>query len=134
LAKKVFVKPTRSLIGRLRASAHHEVNSKLLDVLRTRRLARSRSLEVLAAGGVRVVLRQGAVADDEELDVLEEAGPGPEAVALVALDLVERLPDVDPAPLELDVHHRQAVDQDCHVIAVRAAPPAVTRRAGSRTG
>ena len=40
--------------------------------------------EVLAACGVGVVLRQRAVADHEELDVLEEARAGPEAVALIA--------------------------------------------------
>ena len=78
------------------------------------------SLDVLAAGGVGVVLRERAVADHEELDVLEQPGAGPEAVALVAVDLVERLADVDAAPLELDVHHRQAVDEDRDVVAVRA--------------
>ena len=53
-----------------------------------------------AAGGVGVVLRERAVGDHEELDVLEQPGVGPEAVALVAVDLVERLADVD-APRRL---------------------------------
>jgi len=37
LAKKVRVKPARSWIGRLRSSAHHEVNSKVFEVVRVRR-------------------------------------------------------------------------------------------------
>ena len=75
------------------------------------------------AGRVGVVLRQRAVADHEQLDVLEQAGVGPEALPLVAVDLVERLPDVDTAALELDVHHRQAVDEHGHVVAVRRGRP-----------
>jgi hypothetical protein len=52
-------------------------------------------------------------------------GAGPEAVALVAVDLVEGLADVDAAALELDVHHRQAVDEHRDVVAVgvASAPP-----------
>ena len=59
-----------------------------------------------------------AVGDDEYLHVLVESAAAPEAVALVALDLVECLLDGDSAPLELDVHERQAVDQDGDVVAV----------------
>ena len=80
---------------------------------------------MLEPRGVGVILGERAVADDKELHVLEQAGTGPEAVALVAVDLVERLADVDPAALELDVHERQAVDEDRDVVAVRAARPAV---------
>ena len=72
---------------------------------------------------LRVVLRQRAVADDEQLDVLEQARAGPEAVALVTVDLVERLADVDAAALELDVHHRQPVDEHGHVVAVGVLRP-----------
>ena len=36
-------------------------------------------VDVLAAGGVGVVLGERAVADDEQLDVVEQPGPGPEA-------------------------------------------------------
>ena len=119
LAKNVLVKPVRSAIGLLLASAHQLVNSKVFDVCFLPRLPPTVSLTCRVAGGVGVVLRQRAVADHEQLDVLEQAGVGPEALALVAVDLVERLPDVDAAALELDVHQRQAVDQDRHVVAVR---------------
>jgi hypothetical protein len=71
------------------------------------------------AGGVGVVLGERAVADHEELDVVEQARAGPEAVALVPVDLVERLTDVHAAALELDVDHRQAVDEHRHVVAIR---------------
>ena len=98
LAKKVLVKPVqvpdRPVGG---------VGPPRGEFERVRRLAaRLRApvlVEVLAAGGVGVVLGQRAVADDEELDVLEQARARPEAVALVAVDLVECLADVHPRRL-----------------------------------
>ena len=68
-----------------------------------------------------------AVADHEELHVLEQARSGPEAVALVAVDLVERLADVHAAALQLDVHHRKPVDQHRHVVAIGALGAALAR-------
>lgn len=73
--------------------------------------------DVAAAGGVGIILRVGAVGDDENLDVFKKAAGCPETVALVALDLVERLADGHAAPLQLDMYHRQAVDEDGHVVA-----------------
>src|SRR5690606_19271431 len=75
--------------------------------------------EVLGPNGVAVVLRERAVGDDEQLHVLEQPRPSPEAVALVTVDLVERLPDVDTPALDLDVDHREAVDQHRDVVPVR---------------
>lgn len=66
--------------------------------------------DVAGAGGVAVVLSVGAIGDDEDLDVLKEAGGRPEAFLVVAVDLVEGLLDGDAAALELDVDERQAVD------------------------
>ena len=120
LAKKVLVNPTRSAIGLLVASAHQLVNSKLLDVCFFARLAAAHLADVGVAGGVAVVLRLRAVADDEQLHVAEQAGVGPEAVALVAVDLVERLADRHAPTLQLHVHQRQTVDQHRDVVAVRA--------------
>lgn len=74
---------------------------------------------MLATCSVGVVLRQRAVTDDEQLDVFEEAGPCPEAVALVAINLVKRLADVHTAALELHMHQRQPVDENSNVIPVR---------------
>ena len=73
--------------------------------------------DVVEPGGVRVVLGLGAVGDDEDLDVAEQASARPEGVALVAVDLVEGLADGHAAALELDVHQRQAVDEDRDVVA-----------------
>ena len=73
--------------------------------------------DVAAAGGVGIILRVCAVGDDENLDVFKKAACCPESVALVALDLVERLADGHAAPLELDMYQRQAVDEDGYVVA-----------------
>lgn len=73
--------------------------------------------DVAAAGGVGIILRVGAVGDDENLDVFKKPACCPEAVALVALDLVERLADGHAAAFELDMYQRQAVDEDGHVVA-----------------
>ena len=39
------------------------------------------------------------------------------------MDLVECLTDSHPTALELDMHQREAIDEDRHIIAVRTAPP-----------
>ena len=59
-----------------------------------------------------------AVRDDEDLHVLEKTGARPEALALVALDLVERLAKLDAASLQLDMHERKAVDENRDVVSV----------------
>jgi len=78
-------------------------------------------MDVLEARGVAVVLGVRAVRDDEDLGVLIESRSGPEAVALVTVDLVERLLDRHAPSLQLDLHQRQAVDQNRHIIPGRVA-------------
>ena len=73
--------------------------------------------DVTAAGGVGIIFCVRAVGNHKNLDVFKKAACCPEAVALVALDLVERLADGHAAPLELDMYQRQAVDEDGHVVA-----------------
>src|SRR5689334_4731394 len=80
---------------------------------------------MLSAGRVGVVLGMRAVADHEELDVVEQTRTCPERVAEVAVDLVERLTNRDATALQLDVNHRQAVHQYGHVVAVAAASNAL---------
>ena len=92
--------------------------------------------DVAAAGGVGIIFRVGVVGDHKNLDVFKQAARGPKAVALVALDLVERLADGHAAPLELDMYQRQAVDEDGHVVARvvaarRMAGRFLYRRSGS---
>ena len=61
-------------------------------------------LQVLAPGGVGVVLGERAIGDDEQLYVVEQAAARPETVPLVPVYLVERLTDVHAAAFEFDVH------------------------------
>ena len=102
-----FVVPIRPERGELKAVAGLFGFSASLALL----------FDVAAAGGVGIILRVGAVGDHKNLDVFKKAACCPETVALVALDLVERLADGHAAPLQLDMYQRQAVDEDGHVVA-----------------
>ena len=86
-------------------------------------LARGRLPDGVEPGGVGVVLGIGAVRDDEDLHILKEAAPRPEGVPLVAVDLVEGLPDGHAPALELDMYQGQAVDQHRHIVAVVVLGP-----------
>ena len=70
---------------------------------------------------VGVILRVDAVRNHEELHEVKESVAAPEGVFLVTLDLVEGLLHLQTAPLQLDLHQRQAVDQDRHVVAIFVA-------------
>ena len=83
-------------------------------------------LQVLAPGGVGVVLGERAIGDDEQLNVLKQTAARPETVPLVPVDLVERLTDVHAPAFELDVHQRQPVDEDRHVVPVGIPGAALT--------
>ena len=73
-----------------------------------------RLFEILIAV-VGVILGVHAVADHEQLHILEQRRLRPIAVTLIAVDLVERLFQLDPAPFQLDLHEGQPVDQQGHV-------------------
>ena len=60
----------------------------------------------------------GAVRYDEYLHILIKAARRPEAVALIAVYLVECLFDLDASTLQLDVDEREAIHEYGHVIAV----------------
>ena len=81
-----------------------------------------RLANVLVARGVRVVLGMCAVGDDEDLHILEKPGFRPEAVALVAPDLVEGFLQQDAAALELDMNQRESVNKDRDIVAVLICP------------
>lgn len=70
------------------------------------------------SGGVGIILGVTTVRDHKDLHIFKQTAPGKEAVALIAVDLVERLADRDAAAFQLDMYHRQTVDKDRHVIAV----------------
>ena len=78
-------------------------------------------LEGLLAG-VGVILRVHPVGDHEELHEVVEARAAPVAVFLVTLDLVEGLLHLQPAPLQFDLHQRQAVGDERHIISVLVLP------------
>lgn len=60
-----------------------------------------------------------AVRDHEDLEVLEERTVRFEALLAVTVDLVERLPNGAAALFQLDLHQRQPVHKDGHIVAVR---------------
>lgn len=74
-------------------------------------------LDMARTGGVGIVLRERAVGDDEDLHVLVQSALGPKTVALIAVDLVERLLDGHATAFQFHMNERQTVDQDCDVIA-----------------
>lgn len=78
--------------------------------------------EVSGTDGIAVVFGESPVADDKELYVFEQARACPEAVALIAVYLIEGLADIHASALEFDVRQRQAVDEDGRVISSRALP------------
>ena len=82
------------------------------------RLAVFGVLDGIVAGAVGVVLGICAVGDHKNLHILIQAAARPERIPLVAVDLVERLPDGHPAPLQFHMNQRKAVDQNRHIIAV----------------
>ena len=89
------------------------VGRRLLGLLGGRRV-----MDVPFASRVGVILCLGPVSDDEELNVLEESGSSPEAVALVAIYLVKGFADGDASAFEFNVDERESVHQDGYVVAV----------------
>ena len=75
-------------------------------------------LDGVETGGVGVVFGICSIGDDENLHILEQAGPRPEGIPLIAVDLVERLPNRHTPALQLNMHQRQAIDKDGHIVAV----------------
>ena len=69
-------------------------------------------------GAVGIILRVRAIADDEDLDILEQTGPSPEGIALIPVDLIERLTDGHTTSLQFHMDHRETVYQDRYIIAV----------------
>ena len=75
-------------------------------------------LDSIPASAVGIVLGVGAVGDHEDLGVLKQTAACPEGISLIAVDLIEGLTDGHASALQLDMHQREAVDQDGDIIAV----------------
>lgn len=73
---------------------------------------------MVEAGGVGVIFRVRAIGDDENLHELIQPAGGPEAIPLIAVNLVERLPNGHTAAFQLNVNQRQTIDQHRHIIAI----------------
>ena len=65
---------------------------------------------MVEARRVGIVLRIRSVGDDEDLHIFIQPARRPKTVALIAVDLIERLADGNAAPLQFDMYERQAVD------------------------
>ena len=73
---------------------------------------------MLGANRIAVVLRQRAIADHEQLHILKQTGTSPERFTLIAVNLIERLTQINTTALQFHMHHRQTVHQDRHVIPI----------------
>ena len=94
---------------------------KLKAVAGLAALSRRRRVEILdmpQAGGVGIILRIRSVGDNEYLHIVKKPAACPKAVALIAIDLVERLADSHAPPLQLHMDEGQPVDKDGHIVAV----------------
>ena len=73
--------------------------------------------DMAVSGGVGVILGMGSVGDNENLHILIQAARRPEAVSLVAFNLVKGFPDGNAPALQLHMDKGQSVDQNRHIIA-----------------
>lgn len=71
----------------------------------------------MAGAVVSVVFGVHAVADNKDLHILEQAAADPERIPMVTIDLVKGLFQSRAATLKLDLHQRQAIDQQRDVEA-----------------
>ena len=75
-------------------------------------------LDMIETGGIGIILRICAVGDHENLHKLVKPAGCPEAIPLIAVDLIEGFPNGNAPALQLDMDQRQTVDQHRHIIAV----------------
>ena len=73
-------------------------------------------------GGVGVIFCGCTVGDHENLHILIQSAACPKAVALIAVNLVERLFDCNAAPLQLHMDKGQTVYQNRHIIPCIVVP------------
>ena len=73
---------------------------------------------MVETSGIGIVFRIRAVGDHENLHKFIQPAGCPEAVPLIAVDLVEGFPNGNAPALQFDMDQRQAVDQHRHIIAI----------------
>ena len=80
-------------------------------------------LDMVETGGIGIILRICAVGDHEDLHEFIQSAGCPEAVPLIAIDLVKRFPNGNAPALQLDMDEWQTVDQHRHIIAIVMSCP-----------
>ena len=66
---------------------------------------------------VGVILGIGSVGNDENLNIFVQSATCPKTIPLIAVNLVERLFELDTSTLQLDMHKRQTIDKYGHIVA-----------------
>ena len=74
-------------------------------------------LDMVEAGGVGVILGVSSVGYDENLHILIQSAASPKTISLIAVNLVERLFELDTSPLQFYMHKRQTIDQYGYIVA-----------------
>ena len=70
------------------------------------------------ARGVGIIFCVRPVADNKNLHVVKKSATRPKRISAVTIDLIKRLANGNAAPFQLDVHERETVYQNRHVVAV----------------
>ena len=73
--------------------------------------------DMVEAGGVRVIFGIGAVGNDENLNIFIQPAACPKTIPLIAVNLVERLFELNASSLQLYMHKRQTIDENGNIIA-----------------
>ena len=74
-------------------------------------------LDMARSGGIGIIFRECAIGDDKNLHILIKSRTCPEAVSLIAIDLVESFLDRNPTALQLHMNQRETVHKNGHVIS-----------------
>ena len=72
---------------------------------------------MVEAGGIRVILCVSSVGYDENLHIFIQSAACPETISLIAVNLVERLFELDTSPLQFYMHKRQSIDEYGNIVA-----------------
>jgi len=64
------------------------------------------------------VLGIDTIADDEQLDILEQTMIAPKRMVLIPVDLVEGFLNLEPGSLEFNLHQGKAIDQEGDIVAI----------------
>ena len=72
---------------------------------------------MVEAGGIRVILCVGSVGYDENLHILIQSAACPKTIPLIAVNLVERLFELNPSSFQFYMHKRQSIDEYGHIVA-----------------